>query len=389
MLDAQISAIGNRTVRYTDYQSGSQNHPVFIYCVSGNSETAELRAVSPGGAGPFDFEWFKWDDISSDFTISLLTESGLMNSGIDGLAEGGYKVNISDGGGYDTTLIAWIHLDKPLAIAELQAFRCNYVALNGQASIDTFYYADINSGSDILLPNDYEFLWSSDPASSIPYPDLEIDPQTFDPPLEDVWYNLQVTDSFGCASDSAFFYESIHVKADFSVEPSQGEAPLEVAITDNSIRASSYIWDFGDDTLSYLASPDYHTYYIPGIYKMKLFIESENFCKDSLSLDITVEPSSLDIPNVFTPDGDGLNEFFIVESKSLRSLFVQIFSKGGQRVYVFDGKGDALADWQGWDGRIGAGKASPGVYYYIIRAHGWDDVIYEGTEYRGFFYLFR
>ena len=34
-------------------------------------------------------------------------------------------------------------------------------------------------------------------------------------------------------------------------------------------------------------------------------------------------------------------------------------------------------------------KASPGVYFYLVRAYGWDDVDYNGEEYRGFFYLYR
>ena len=78
-------------------------------------------------------------------------------------------------------------------------------------------------------------------------PDFLLDPQTFDPPLVDVTYNLQVTDSFGCTSESSFFYESIHVKADFTVEPVKGEAPLEVTFTDKSIRASTYRWEFGEN----------------------------------------------------------------------------------------------------------------------------------------------
>ncbi len=107
-------------------------------------------------------------------------------------------------------------------------------------------------------------MWSSDPPSAIPYPDIEINPQTFSPPLVDVTYRLQVTDSFTCVNESSFFYESIHVKADFSVDPSSGEAPLEVTFTDKSIRAATYKWEFGDDSISVLSTPKPHTYYIPG-----------------------------------------------------------------------------------------------------------------------------
>ena len=113
-------------------------------------------------------------------------------------------------------------------------------------------------------------------------------------------------------------------------------------------------------------------------------------CIDSVRFDkILVEPSSLDIPNVFTPDGNGDNDYFFVESKSLRSLSVQVFSKSGKRVYLYNGEGDSLRDWQGWDGKIGSSYVSPGVYFYIIRARGWDDVFYDGEEYRGFVYLYR
>ena len=387
--NAQIEAPGANATRYTDYLSTGINDPVFIFCNYSGSTTAHLIARSPGGTAPFDFIWTKWDDISSGFSIPVTQHLDAELSEVEDLPEGGYRVEISDDFGYDTVLTAWVHLDKPVSVASLLDFKCNYVALSGYAAIDTFYYADVNNGTPIILPNDYSFLWSSDPESSIPYPELEINPQTFNPPLEDVWYNLHVVDSFGCAADSAFFYESIHVNADFEIDPDQGEAPLEVFITDNSVRASSYRWEFGDDSVSYLADPFSHIYYFPGTYKMKLFIESELYCKDSTSLNITVEPSSLNIPNVFTPDGDGNNDFFFVDNKSLKSIFVQIFSKSGKRVYAYDGRGDALKDWQGWDGTIGSSKASPGVYFYIIRARGWDDVVYEGKEFRGFLYLYR
>ena len=387
--NAQITAPGSGTTRYTDYISTGNNDPVFIFCNYDGNVTGRLIANSPGGTGPFDFIWTKWDESVLSFSIPVAQHYDVLSSEISGLGEGAYRVEISDDTGYNTVLTAWVHLDKPRSVASLRDFKCNYVALSGFAAIDTFHYTDLNNGTAIIHPNDYRFRWSSEPASSIPYPEIEINPQTFDPPLEDVWYNLHVVDSFGCTSDSSFFYESIHVKADFEIDPTQGEAPLEVFITDNSVRASTYRWEFGDDSVSYQAEPFSHTYYIPGNYTLRLFIESDKFCRDSSSVKLIVEPSSLNIPNVFTPDGDGINDYFYVDNKSLRSIFVRVFSSNGQRVYVFDGRGDALKDWQGWDGTIGGSKASPGVYFYIIRARGWDDVVYEGKEFRGFLYLYR
>jgi gliding motility-associated-like protein len=322
----------------------------------------------------------------------LKTETNLLSSVIGNLDEGGYRVNISNGSGYSTNLTGWIFTDRPYAFAKLQNRTCDYVALSGTATVDTFFYSDPASGQRIRLPNGVKFLWSSDPASTIPYPDIEINPQTFSPPLVDVTYKLVVTDSLTCSNESSFFYESIHVKADFSVDPSSGEAPLEVTFTDKSVRAATYKWEFGDDSVSVLSNPKPHTYYIPDEYSVKLTIESALHCIDSVRFDkIVVDPSSLAIPNVFTPNEDGINDKFMVDKTSLRYISVIIFSRNGTKVYDFYGEGKILKDWDGWDGHVGntSAKASPGVYFYIIKALGWDDIKYDSKEYRGFVYLYR
>ena len=390
--EAQLSAPGMSAVRHTSYSSApTVKDPVFIYCNTSGSQSGELNAVSPGGTGPFNFAWYKWSDLTKSFGIPVKTESGVSLSSINGLGDGGYRVIIS--GGFDTTLTGWIFNDKPFSSAALQNRTCDYVALKGQAAVDTFYYRNISNGLPVKLVNGVKFLWSSDPASTIPYPDFYLNPQTFDPPLVDVTYNLQVSDSFGCISQSSFSYQTIRVKADFVDDPVTGGAPLTVTFTDKSIRAVKYLWEFGDTVTSKLNNPNPHIYYKPGEYSVKLTVESELHCIDSLRpvQKIVVDPSELNVPNVFTPNGDGINDNFIVESKSLRNLSVEVFSQSGLKVYSFYGEGEILSQWKGWDGNVNFSsvKATPGIYFYIIRAYGWDDISYGGKLYRGTVYLYR
>ncbi|MFZ0280794.1 MAG: gliding motility-associated C-terminal domain-containing protein, partial [Bacteroidales bacterium] len=371
----QLTAPGMNSVRYTTYPSSpGVKDPIFIYCNSTGTQKGTINAVSPGGTGPFNFSWYRWNQASENFSIFIKTDAAVMNSTINNLEEGGYRVSITNGSGFSTNLVAWIFLDRPSATAELLNRTCDYVALKGVVSADVFEYNDPDEGEEIHLPNRVRFLWSSDPASSIPFPDLELSPQTFNPPLVDVTYRLQVTDSFTCSNESSFFYESIHVKADFSVEPPAGEAPLEVTFTDKSIRADTYKWEFGDDSVSFLSNPEPHTYYIPGEYSAKLTVESGLHCIDSLRFDgIVVEPSVLEIPNVFTPDGDGTNDYFMVNKSSLKYISMEVFSRSGIKVYSFYGEGPILKEWNGWDGNVNDSsiKASPGVYFYVIKALGW------------------
>lgn len=389
-LSAQITAPGSKTVRTTDYPVTARHDPVFIFCVSSAGETGTLVASSPGGTTPFTYVWARYNEMGGGYTIPVKTETG-ETSTASGLAEGGYRVSITGGGGYSTNLYAWVNLDRPFAGAELLHYTCDYVALKGTAAPDNFFYYDPSTNASRRLPDGVKHLWSSTPASVIPYPDLEINPVTYTPPLTDVRYMITVTDSFGCVSTSSFDYTSIHVKAEFTADPTEGEAPLEISFTDKSVRAMNYIWKFGDDSISLAANPGTHTYYIPGEYTVTLNIESELTCRDSAKVKITVLPSMLQIPNVFTPNDDGINDFFVPEKKSLKFLNLQIFAKSGHRVYNYEGNGEELQSWQGWDGRINHSDrlGEPGAYFYVLRAVGYDDVSYKGREYRGTLYLYR
>ncbi len=395
MLQAQITAPGSNAVRRTKFPVSTRVDSVYIFCTNDASDRGTLTAASPGGSPPFTFTWTRYDNSGGAYSIAVKTESGLTSTAT-GLIEGGYKVNITDGGTYNTSLYAWVNLDKPVAYASLKDNKCDMVALNGDTASDPFYYYDPVTGTSRRLRNSLAFEWSSTPASSIPYPTFILDPITYNPPLVDVSYMLQVTDSFGCVGSSSFDYPSIHVRASFVADPTPatGEAPFEVAFTNNSasLRPASYLWTFGDGSVSDLADPGPHTYYIPDKYEVTLTIESDLFCSDDTTVMITVEPSALQMPNVFSPNGDDINDFFVPEKKSLKYINVQIFAKSGRRVYYFEGNGEAIQDWTGWDGKINNSEryAEPGVYFYIIRAVGYDEKEYKGgKEYRNALYLFR
>jgi len=390
-LMAQLTAPTANTLRYSSYGTASSKDKIFVFCNATGTVKGSLTAHDTTSSVLSDYYWYMWNGLTSSFDVEKKSDFSAPASTIDGLDEGGYRVKIANS--TDTMYFTcWVFIDKPHALAKLMNNGCDYVALDGTAAIDTFYYYNPILGSQIKLPNAVRHLWSSAPSSSIPYPDLRIDPYTFDPPIDDVTYKLVVTDSMGCSSESSFFYESIHVKSALSADVTEGEAPLEVNFSNESIRGEYYKWDFGDESdNSTLEVPETHTFYRPGSYWVSLSIESELHCTHADSLKITVNPSYLSLPNAFTPNGDGYNDSFILDKSSLRYLSLQIFSNTGVKVYGFNGGTEAIQNWNGWDGTINNSdrKASPGVYYYIIQAIGWDDLEYNGEEYRGFLYLYR
>jgi gliding motility-associated-like protein len=119
-------------------------------------------------------------------------------------------------------------------------------------------------------------------------------------------------------------------------------------------------WDFGDGTSSSEPSPS-HTYTRKGRYTVTLTVLDESGCLITHSKVIDILDYFIEIPNVFTPNGDQLNDTFYPKFSFIPSLQLQVMNKWGELIYRSQGLEDA-----GWDGTVAGQKAPEGVYVYKL-----------------------
>jgi gliding motility-associated-like protein len=97
----------------------------------------------------------------------------------------------------------------------------------------------------------------------------------------------------------------------------------------------------------------------PGSFYVSQYIGD---CESArVQVNITIALADLVVPNTFTPNGDGVNDFWVIKGiATYPSALVQIFTRYGQK--VFESRGYS----QPFDGNYNNAKLPPGVYYYII-----------------------
>ena len=177
------------------------------------------------------------------------------------------------------------------------------------------------------------------------------------------------------------------ISADFTADSVEGFVPLTVHFTYTGSGANQFLWDFGDGTPTSTDQNPVHVYEAMGTYYAKLIVSSgaPNFCEDEHQIEIIVlHPSSLVVPNIFTPNGDGKNDVFQVEAEGIQSIDVSIFNRWGKKVFstsVIDFAVDKEKK-DLWDGTSKSeGKCADGTYFYVLDAVGYDKKEYhmQGT----------
>lgn len=91
------------------------------------------------------------------------------------------------------------------------------------------------------------------------------------------------------------------------------------------------------------------------------------------SIRVTILTSLLEMPNAFSPNGDGVNDLYRAKQnyRSIVEFHAYIFNRWGQKLYEWDN----LAG--GWDGTFNGHPVKAGVYFVLVKARGAD-----GHEYR-------
>jgi gliding motility-associated-like protein len=125
------------------------------------------------------------------------------------------------------------------------------------------------------------------------------------------------------------------------------------------------VWSTGDTG----PSIDINT---PGQYIATITGQCNTFAD---TVDITLKEcvSDVDVPDAFTPNGDGTNDFFTVFGTNIVEYEIRIYNRWGELVYHSSDAGELSDLNRGWDGTHRGNLQSLGVFVYYVNAKGVDD----------------
>jgi len=135
----------------------------------------------------------------------------------------------------------------------------------------------------------------------------------------------------------------------------------------------SLSWSFGNGNVGN-AREEMHIYPLSGNYQVSLKLTDSLGCAIDSSFTIEIRESDVIIPNVFTPNGDGINDQFKLRIKGLDRINLKVFNRWGKLVY--EGSENY---WSGKD--QGGRNLQAGTYFFtmIYQQIGREEKKFQGT----------
>ncbi len=155
-----------------------------------------------------------------------------------------------------------------------------------------------------------------------------------------------------------------------------GYTTLSVAVSSLDVNAESCTW-YQDTTIIDFVAPGIINFPDSGNVELKLICTNSTGCADTSYKVIKVKSDKLllVVPNVFSPNGDNLNDLFKVKHNAVKTFNAQIFNRWGKSLYSWN-----IVE-NGWDGNTNGEKLGDGTYFYVISGTDIKDVefIEKGT----------
>jgi gliding motility-associated-like protein len=310
-----------------------------VNCFSGATGSASVNVT--GGTPPYQYFW---NSVPPQNTANAI-----------GLKAGTYSVRIVDAQGCQTTGTAVIgqpggslsaNIIGPDAACPGDSGVIRITALGGTAP--------------------YQYEWS--PSTGLEYSTEMVTRVYFNNPIT---YTVKITDNAGCVLNKNYTLPVLPVpQARFSIlyeTPDsilRNETPLQIRNYSTPLPLR-YWWDFGDSTgIDSIYEPVYK-YFITDTYKITLMVENTYGCRDTAYqwVDYRNVPF-IHFPNAFSPNGDGVNDYFSIPSLNLVGFSVKIFDRWGNMVYLSTDPAFR------WDGALAGTGLPEGAYTFYFSGSG-------------------
>uniref|UniRef100_UPI004048CF6B PKD domain-containing protein n=3 Tax=Roseivirga sp. TaxID=1964215 RepID=UPI004048CF6B len=298
-----------------------------------NPQSGRVNVIVSGGTAPYQYLW----------------SNGSRNPEITNVLPGTYVVTVTDKFGCEVQGTYSVDQPEPLRIGLSSEREIN--CENRIAGVRV--KAEVTGGF-----GNYTYNWSL--GSSVNNENYLVEPGRL---------NLIVTDDRGCTQSKAIDISIPDFgEADFSYNAASirelgGLAANDpVNFYDESIgNIIDWKWEFGDGFDSDEIDP-IHTYDSPGIYTVTLVTTDDVGCITSIAktLEIT-EGYRIMLPNAFSPNADGNNDYYRPEFLGLVSVQFSIFNTWGEVVFS-----TTDMETKGWDGFVNGLPAENGNYVYKI-----------------------
>lgn len=302
-------------------------------------DISTLTATASGGVGEYSFDWSDSEgsigsNVSLNYqavqqeTITVMVTDECGNTSQDQLNISVPPVPVSLSLSNDTTI----------CVGEM-------VQLNAQA------------GGGV---GELSYLWMDSQGASTNY--LQIYPQTSQA------VQVMAEDECGNTTTGSIYVNVIDIQPAFTANYINDNT---VEFVNNTIGASTILWIFSDGETSNEQNP-VHEFATAEDWSATLIVTAQEGCQKNLSQEYA-PPGNLFIPNCFTPDNDGINDFLFVLGHDIKSFEWWIYNRWGELVYTSSDMN------MPWDGSFNGGDfyVPDGVYTYMIKAIGDRDNVIE------------
>ncbi len=319
-----------------------------VLCNGGTTGTAGVTAA--GGTPGYTYAWLP---------------SGGTGATASGLGAGTFTCTVTDANGCSMTQTFAITQPQPLTATATGDSACP----GGSAAISA------GAGGGV---GPYSYAWSNGGTTSSQNVTV----------TQTTTFTVTITDANGCVTTgSATAAVLASPNAAFTTNAVNGTLALgsggtQLCFTDASTGAIAWAWDLNGTGTSGQQSPCVTvTSADTGLYCAGLVVTNASGCVDTAEVCILIGESHYSIPNVFTPNGDGSNDGFVITNSGMQNLRCEIYDRWGRMVYEWD---STTGYWNGIT--TGGDEAVDGVYYYVAYL-----VDFSGKEFNehGFVHLIR